>query len=191
MRATTLILSLFVVLVGVGISCSAPREQSSVSNGDFYPRDSRRRRPQSSGGTNILQGTVISVLDGDTIDVLDDAKTTYRIRLKGIDAPENGQAFGNASRENLATLVARKNVTVEWQKLDRYRRIVGKVMLNGDDICLEQIRSGLAWHFKRFANEQSEADQTLYARAELEAQATKMGLWIEPSPIAPWNYRDR
>jgi endonuclease YncB( thermonuclease family) len=39
-------------------------------------------------------------------------------------------------------------VTIEWSKHDRYRRIVGKVMLDGRDICLEQVRVGMAWHYK-------------------------------------------
>ncbi len=54
---------------------------------------------------------------------------------------------------------------------------------------LEQIRRGMAWHFKRFEREQSEADRTAYAAAEAEAKAAKRGLWTDAHPLAPWEWR--
>jgi endonuclease YncB( thermonuclease family) len=136
-----------------------------------------------------LVGLVVGVADGDTITVLDKEEASYSIRLAGIDAPEKRQAFGNTSRHNLATLVAGKVVSVEWHKLDVHKRIVGKVLLNGSDIGLEQIRVGLAWHYKQFANEQSTAERQAYAEVELQARAERRGLWHDASPIPPWNFR--
>ncbi len=75
-----------------------------------------------------LTGKVVKVADGDSITVLDSTNIQHRIRLQGIDAPERKQAFGNASRKHLATLVAGKQVTVKWVKRDRYGRIVGFVL---------------------------------------------------------------
>ena len=100
--------------------------------------------------------------------MLDDQKTSYRIRLEGIDAPEKRQAFGNVSRGNLAVLLAGKRVTVEWEKYDRKRngRTVGKILADGRDVCLEQIKAGLACHYKFFEGEQSEVDRDLYSEAE-------------------------
>ena len=83
----------------------------------------------------------------------------------GIDAPERKQAYGLVSRKHLASIVAGKQVTVEHQKRDRYGRIVGKVLVNGIDACLEQVKAGLAWHYKRYQHEQSLEDQRLYADA--------------------------
>jgi len=150
-----------------------------------------------------LLGKVVHVADGDTITVLDESKTQYRIRLAGIDAPESKQPYGQASRKHLAELVANKNVAVEWAKHDKYGRIVGKVMVASPDTCpdarrecpktldacLAQITSGLAWHFKRYESEQSEEDRHRYAFAEVEARAKRAGLWKEPKPIPPWEWR--
>jgi endonuclease YncB( thermonuclease family) len=93
---------------------------------------------------DTLMGRVVGVADGDTITVLDDTHTQHNIRLSGVDAPEKGQAFGQVSKLSMVDLVARQLVTVEWSKSDRYGRIVGKVMLDGLDINLEQVRRGLA-----------------------------------------------
>ena len=84
------------------------------------------------------------VTDGDTIVLLDSTKVQHKIRLTGIDAPERGQAFGTKSKEHLSDLVAGKSVVVDYSKYDRYQRILGKVLLNGEDVNLEQVEAGLA-----------------------------------------------
>ncbi len=91
-----------------------------------------------------LTGKVVKVADGDSITVLDNTNTQHRIRLQGIDTPERKQAFGNASRKHLASLVAGKTVTVKWGKRDRYRRIVGFVIVDGNDMNLVQLKAGTA-----------------------------------------------
>ena len=136
-----------------------------------------------------LQGKVVAIADGDTITVLDATNAQHRIRLQGIDAPEREQAFGTVSREHLANLVFGKRVTVQYSKRDKYGRIVGKVMVEGQDVCLEQVKAGLAWHYKEYQNEQSPEDRKLYAEAEQEARRARKGLWQDNSPQAPWNYR--
>jgi endonuclease YncB( thermonuclease family) len=136
-----------------------------------------------------FSGRVVKVEDGDTIVVLDDANRSYKIRLQGIDAPEGGQAFGDRSRQNLADEVFGNQVSVEWAKRDRYGRIVGKVLLYGRDVCLEQIRAGMAWHYKFYQNEQSAEDRKMYADAEEEARMARRGLWVDVDPTAPWEFR--
>jgi Micrococcal nuclease (thermonuclease) homologs len=108
----------------------------------------------------------VGVQDGDTITVLDAANANHRIRLVGINAPENGQAFGTRSGQNLSQAVFNKVVTIEWSKHDRYGRILGKVMLGSQDVCLEQISAGMAWHYKYYQDEQTPEDRKLYADAE-------------------------
>ena len=93
-----------------------------------------------------LTGVIVGISDGDTLTVLVD-KTPYTIRLAGIDAPESRQTFGQASKQHLSALAYKKAVTVLWDKKDRYGRIVGKVLVGGMDICLAQIKVGLAWHY--------------------------------------------
>ena len=136
-----------------------------------------------------LLGKVIHVQDGDSITVLDDTRTQHKIRLTGIDAPERRQAFGNVSKESLAEQVAGQSVAVEWDKVDRYGRKVGKVLLAGMDSNLVQVKRGLAWHYKKYEREQSPADRQSYAVAEAEARAAKLGLWRDAAPLPPWHFR--
>jgi len=136
-----------------------------------------------------LQGQVVGIADGDTVTVLDASDTQHKIRLKSIDAPERGQAFGQASKRNLSALIFGKLVTIQFSKRDRYGRIVGRVIFNGQDICLEQVRSGYAWHYTEYEREQSPAERRAYAEAEAEAREQKRGLWRDSSPVAPWDYR--
>lgn len=152
----------------------------------------------SISSAGIIGGKVIKIADGDTITVLDFENKQQRIRLAGIDAPEKGQPFGNASRKNLRELVAGKEVKVEFEKYDRYGRIVGKVWVTpGDclgcgktlDVGLAQLTTGMAWWYRKYAHEQSPVDQGRYEFAEQEAKAKKIGLWQEKSPMPPWEFR--
>jgi endonuclease YncB( thermonuclease family) len=136
-----------------------------------------------------LLGKVIKVADGDTITVLDDTNTQHKIRLSGIDAPEKKQAFGNVSKQSLADMVAGQSVAVEWAKVDRYKRKVGKVLLDGQDVNLMQIKRGLAWHYKKYQDEQPPIDQQSYAAAEHVARASQVGLWRDADPMPPWSFR--
>lgn len=141
--------------------------------------------------SETLVGTVVGLADGDTVTVLDASKTQYRIRLAGIDAPEKRQDFGSRSRQSLSELVFQKPVRVEYTKIDRYGRVVGKVLVNGVDASLEQVKRGMAWHYKAYEREQSPVDRTLYAQSETNARRMGRGLWQDPSPIPPWEYRKR
>ncbi len=138
---------------------------------------------------DTLTGKVVKITDGDTLYVLDANSKDHKIRLAGIDAPERRQAYGLASRKHLLSIVAGKQVTVEYQKRDRYGRIVGKVLLNGIDACLEQVKAGFAWHYKKYQREQSPEDRHLYADAENKARDDRLGLWRENNPNPPWEYR--
>lgn len=131
------------------------------------------------------EGHVVGVADGDTITVLDKDK----VRLMGIDAPEKSQAFGNVSRQHLAARVFSKVVTIEYAKLDRYRREIGKVLVSGADANLEQVEAGLAWHYEKYAREQTAKDRAAYSLAEERARSLKAGLWRDAEPIAPWDFR--
>lgn len=136
-----------------------------------------------------LQGRVVSISDGDTVTILDSTNTQLKIRLMGIDAPEKKQAFGNKSKESLSNLVFNKQVAVEYSKKDKYGRTVGKIIVDGIDVNLEQIKAGMAWHYKKYQKEQSVDDRHIYAQAEDKARLEKRGLWIEAKPLPPWDWR--
>ena len=133
---------------------------------------------------------VVKVTDGDTVHVLDQTKTKHKIRLGGIDAPEGKQAFGKKSKENLSFMIAGQNVEVEYYKHDRYGRIIGKLIMNGQDINLLQIKHGYAWHYKYYQKDQSELDRKLYSSAEIEAREKTIGLWSAPA-VPPWKFRKK
>jgi len=136
-----------------------------------------------------LQGEVVGIADGDTLTLLDSSKTQYKIRLAGIDAPEKTQPFGNQSRQALARLAFRQHVVVEWTKYDRYRRIIGKVRLDGHDLNLAQVTGGMAWHYKEYEREQTRLERSQYAAAESKAREAREGLWRDPAPVPPWDFR--
>jgi len=139
---------------------------------------------------DILHGHVVGVTDGDTITLLDASKTQHKVRVAGIDAPEKKQPFGQRSKESLSTLAYDKDLSIEWTKKDRYGRIVGKLIdRQGRDLNLEQVRTGMAWHYKKYDKEQSPEDRKLYAAAEDSARGKRVGLWSDANPEAPWDYR--
>lgn len=139
--------------------------------------------------SNLIQGQVVGVSDGDSITLLDSENRRHKIRLQGIDAPEKAQAFGQKSKESLSNLVFQKTVEVHWSKKDRYGRTVGLVMVGGVDACLEQVKLGMAWHYKAYQGEQTLADQVLYDAAERIARHQRIGLWQDSSPIEPSVFR--
>jgi endonuclease YncB( thermonuclease family) len=138
-----------------------------------------------------LRGVVTSVADGDTLTLQDSTGQRHRIRIGGIDAPERGQAFSQVARRSLEDLTLRRQTTADCSKTDRYERQVCKVTVGGVDVGLEQVRRGLAWHFKRYEVEQSLGDRRTYAVAEQDARAAKMGLWRQTDPVSPWVWREQ
>ena len=132
-----------------------------------------------------LIGKVVKVSDGDTVTILTSDKTQHKIRLNDIDAPEKKQAFGNKSKDNLAKYIAGKTVTVEYQKKDKYKRVLGTIYYNNTDINLQQVKDGYAWVYKKYSNNQT------YHKAEKLARDKRVGLWIDKNPLEPWEFRKK
>jgi endonuclease YncB( thermonuclease family) len=109
----------------------------------------------------------------------------------GIDAPEKKQPFGQVSKQHLSSLVFGKTVDVEWFKKDRYQRTLGKILLDGLDVNREQIKSGMAWHYKKYEKEQLPEDRQSYADSETAAQQRRVGLWGDANPVPPWDFRHK
>ncbi len=145
---------------------------------------------QACNGAAEQVGWVVKVHDGDTLTLKEEATGfEQRVRLAGIDAPEKGMPFADASRDALSSRVQGREIIVHWHKRDPYGRLVGKVLLDRQDVNLELIRRGLAWHYTRFQQEQSSEDRVLYAQAEEAARQQGIGLWQEADPIPPWAWR--
>jgi endonuclease YncB( thermonuclease family) len=144
---------------------------------------------QSDRSRAKITGTVIGVSDGDTVSVKDQNSARHTIRFFAIDAPENGQDFGKASKTNLTSLISNEPVCVVIIEKDQHGREVGIVFSSGEDINLAQISAGMAWHYKAHQNQQSGNDRWTYERAETQARSERRGLWKQPDAIPPWEYR--
>jgi len=135
---------------------------------------------KSSDGSELF-GTVVRVIDGDTFvfKAVDFNETNYRVRMWGIDAPESSQSFGENSRDTLAQKLEGAPVRLVVATDDRYGRKVCKVFTSKDeDVNLYMVEQGMAWDWNGG-----------YHSAEEEARKYKRGLWNEPAPQPPWEYR--
>ncbi len=136
----------------------------------------------------IIEGRVIGVIDGDTLEVLDVNRKTHRIRLAGIDAPERSQSHGAAAKKVLSEHVYLQNVNVKVVDTDRYKRTIGRVRLNGEDINLRMVADGYAWVYAQYAYTLGR-DKKRYELAQTRAQTAQRGLWGNSSAIPPWAFR--
>lgn len=136
----------------------------------------------ASAPTGPLAGRVVRVTDGDTVTVLDAAKAQHKIRLLDIDAPESKQAFGQKSKAYLASLIAGKDVRVESTSRDVYGRVLGTVYLGDENVNLKMVEAGFAWRYIHSKN-------PVYGKAQEEARAARRGLWADPHPVNPSDFR--
>jgi endonuclease YncB( thermonuclease family) len=123
----------------------------------------------------LLTATLLTVLDA--------SKTQHKIRLAGIDAPEKGQPFGTKARENLAGKVFGQTVRVEVIDVDRYKREVGRTYLGERFVNMEMVRDGFAWRYVTY----DKAGE--FTAAETDAREHRWGLWADPNPVPPWEWR--
>jgi endonuclease YncB( thermonuclease family) len=130
-------------------------------------------------------GRVVRVIDGDTFVILA-GTTQVRIRLAEIDCPERSQPWGNRARQFTSAAVFGRVVTVLSQDTDRYGRTIAHIITDqGTDLNMDLVRSGLAWWYRRYSH------SAVLRELEAEAHREHRGLWADPSPIAPWDWRRR
>jgi len=138
---------------------------------------------------DVRELRVTAVLDGDTLEVLEtppgETPRTLRLRLVSVDCPERSQPFGRVAREFTAREVFGAEIRATLVGNDRYGRELAWVSRPGDTTTLNHrlIEAGLAWHYRRYSD-----DPTL-ERLEREARAARRGLWADPNPVAPWDFR--
>ena len=127
---------------------------------------------------------VIGIKDGDTVVLLTAAKTEITVRLSEIDAPERKQAFGTVSRTFLSDLIFGKEVKLEKLGTDRYGRTLGFIFLrNGTNVNLEMVKNGMAWQYEKYSK------SAVLKKAQVSAKSMSVGLWRDPNPVAPWEFR--
>jgi endonuclease YncB( thermonuclease family) len=139
----------------------------------------------------VLLAIVVGVSDGDTVTVLTQDQTQMKVRLSGIDAPESKQPYGQRSKQHLSDLVYGREVDLTCDKIDRYKRHICVIHVDDKDANLEQIRAGLAWHYKAYAKEQGAKERELYATEEGDARERRVGIWGNAEQVPPWEWRRR
>lgn len=132
-----------------------------------------------------FEARCVKVYDGDTIEVMAGGPKSLRVRLHAIDAPEKGQPFSNVARKRTRELTEGKRVRVEVRDQDQYDRLVARIYVDGIDLSEQLIREGLAWHYTRYSSE------IALGQAQREARRTHRGLWQDPDPEPPWEFRRR
>jgi len=130
-------------------------------------------------------GKVIGVADGDTITVLQN-REQVKIRLYGIDCPEKGQAFGTKAKQFTSDMVFGKIVKVKRIDTDRYGRTVAMVAVGVLLLNEELVKAGLAWVYDYYCDKPICESWKWF---QLWARQDKRGLWSDPNPVPPWEYR--
>lgn len=131
-------------------------------------------------------GKVVSVADGDTVTVLTKDNAQVKVRLYGIDCPEKAQAFGTKAKQFTADMVFGKKVEIEPIDQDRYGRTVGMLTVDGVNVNEAILKAGYAWVYTRYCRKSFCSD---WQKVQEQAQAGQIGLWSDPNPTPPWEYR--
>jgi micrococcal nuclease len=131
-----------------------------------------------------FSGNVVSILDGDTIEVLHD-KRPERVRLNGIDCPEKGQAYGKRAKQATSAFIFGKEVDLQTYGKDKYGRTIADVFLHdGTNVNHMLVKDGWCWWYRKYA-----PGNLVLEELERRARASREGLWADPSPVPPWIYR--
>ena len=131
-----------------------------------------------------LTGRVSAVHDGDTFSVTDGNDVSHKVQIGHIDCPEFDQPYGKEATAFARELLLNKEVTVQYEDIDRYSRYLGEVVTVGDkNVAAELLKSGMAWWYRKYSK-----DQRL-AALEAAAKKSKQGLWSAANPKPPWQWR--
>jgi endonuclease YncB( thermonuclease family) len=134
---------------------------------------------------DIFSGKVVSVIDGDSLNVLH-GNVREKVILYGIDCPETAQAFGTEAKKFTDDCCFGKVVNIESHGTDSRGRTIGVVLLpDGTNLNRELVKRGLAWWSDKFA-----ANDATLKQLHESAKASHTGLWADPDPVPPWLFRN-
>jgi len=128
------------------------------------------------------KGKVVGVTDGDTVMVLHDMKPV-KIRLANIDAPEKGQPFAKRAKQYLSEMIYQKEVVVTPVPGGRYGQNIASLKVDGRDVSQNMVGFGMAWVYEKYNKD------PLLPALEERAMESRFGLWVDPNPVEPWEWR--
>lgn len=166
-------------------AAQAPQSENETETATLPapPAENTRTTPETEATPAIPGDKVVGVKDGDTFELLHNGQS-ITVRLYGVDSPEKNQAYGQRAKQFASDLAFGKNVRLIEHNKDRYGRTVGTIILpDGRNLNEELVREGFAWHYTAYSK-----DKTL-ANLEADARRFKRGLWQDPNPVAPWDFR--
>jgi endonuclease YncB( thermonuclease family) len=139
---------------------------------------------ETSTSPGEITGKVVAVSDGDTFTLLLQGSEQEKVRLYGIDCPEKNQPFGQRAKQRLSEMIFGKEVRIDRTDKDRYGRTIAKVWTPEGTLVNEMLLSeGLAWHYDQYDKNED------WEQLEEKAHKKRAGLWSEPNPVAPWEWR--
>lgn len=176
------------------------RERTGTS--DATRGEHRRRNAEAKAHAQAgrpIEARLQHVQDGDSFVAIIGRGERLTIRIAGIDAPERTQPWADAARRQLREQLEGHAFTLHPIKADPYGRLVARVTRpanTGDvrasvDVALTQLTAGAAWYFERYESDLPPADRIRYREAADSARRNRRGLWSEPTPQAPWLFREQ
>ncbi|MGB7303902.1 MAG: thermonuclease family protein [Burkholderiaceae bacterium] len=175
------------LIIAVLISCAACVGRDVADNA---PVDSTAGgSPGATRAGSEFEIQVQRLADGDSFTAVDRNGRQLKVRLAAIDSPERQQAGGREATDFLEQLSRGRWLRLQVRKVDRYGRLVGKILINGEDAGLAMVEAGLAWHFKRYEGEQPRAERLAFRAAQERARNAGKGIWHHPNPRPPWEWR--
>jgi endonuclease YncB( thermonuclease family) len=129
-------------------------------------------------------GKAEAPIDGDTLRIRDENDKLHKVRIQGIESPEDGQPFFKAARDHLGKVTKGRDLQVTELGKDSTGYTLATIRINGQDLRIDILAAGMAWH------QRSVVDDPVLEAEEREAKARHLGLWVDTDPVAPWEWRD-
>ncbi len=199
---------MIVVIIKIG-------NDSFKSEGDRYtPQTNKRRNTSVFDGRSLtsassdqeqasaeiydspewVEGAKVGyVIDGDTV-VVFRGREQFKVRLYGIDCPEDGQQWGDIATAGLIKMIGGKYIDLEVFGVDIYDRMLATIYVKEGSESInvneKMVVKGHAWVMRRFYKEISRNRQHQLNRLENWAKSKKVGLWRNDNPVPPWKWRN-
>jgi micrococcal nuclease len=130
---------------------------------------------------------VIRIIDGDTLEIQRERRV-QRVRIWGIDTPERDQPYASQAQQFTRSLLVGRETVIQPMDFDVYGRLVALITVDEKNISEELVGSGLAWVHIYFCNEPI---CTAWQSLQQRAKSRRIGLWSDPHPIAPWQWKKK